>query len=225
MNILEEMKQSLIEKCEHDNMGDELINIKIKTLKYILNFIRIIFRFRCDIIRHINVLFLLFVFLLVSCSSGFDVAQKLIEYNYDFDNFTSVNLHSIFEQHGFRPVGNFPSWNKKIIGTLCSLGINDVDKQITLAFYDYKKYKQTGGELIAIDEKKRVEIKEKLNELYGEYSLADFNTIVLYPTKDVPLEYIDMLVPAWELSDRTLYLLEYISFGQKEFYLTIKKHI
>ena len=44
INILDEMKETLVERYESGNMQDELLNNKIKALRYVLKFMRIIFR-------------------------------------------------------------------------------------------------------------------------------------------------------------------------------------
>jgi hypothetical protein len=161
---------------------------------------------------------------LMCCSTNDDgeelFLKQLIELEYNFDTFTSEYAYGKFtekvERLGFTPTKL--SQDKKLLGTLCSIDMAIVDKEIAILilFYDYQKYKRNGGR-----REPTVEIKSKIQNIvenfYGKPYYSNYPTTVYTDHSK-----IDMIlsVPTWNLPDRFVYLLNQGHF-EKLFHLVI----
>jgi hypothetical protein len=81
----------------------------------------------------------------ISCTARRDILKELIELKYDFENISYQELYASFLNSGFRPVGSEVSWNKKVLGSLCSIWVDIEQKKVILSFSDYRKFKKIKG--------------------------------------------------------------------------------
>ena len=167
------------------------------------------------------VFFLLINIFVLGCGNYVENLQDIIEYKYEFSNLTDDKLYSIFESFDYKPVGSMPSWNKRIGNILCSVGGSISERKINIMISDYKKYRNHEG-YEAPDNSIKFILVKQLIDTYGDFSISDYTTYRLFPTPEIPLDFITLNVPTWRLDNRIIYLLDFMSDGRRVIFLTVR---